>query len=232
LFRPSETGLYVNFNVNGELRGEIEKRAAFYDKMLTLGAMSPNDIRELEDLNPVPDGDKYFVTNNVQPLEFAVREPEPEPTPQPDEPDDEPEARLRTLKMLAKTHQPLLADALARLLRAEATKAKKSKGKSVCDMQDADYSAHVVGAIAPACEAFVCAGMAVLDADSRAESTQKSILDCIKAISARHIKRSMQERDGEQAVALWANGERAGGQAAKEMESLTELVLKLTGAAK
>lgn len=62
----------------GLLRGDAAARATFYKEMFGLAAISPNDIRESENFNPIgPDGDTYFVaSNNYTPLQFAVREPD------------------------------------------------------------------------------------------------------------------------------------------------------------
>ncbi len=51
---------YPKFNLNGLLRGDTETRANFYDKMTKIGVMSINDIRELEDMNRIKDGDGHF----------------------------------------------------------------------------------------------------------------------------------------------------------------------------
>jgi phage portal protein BeeE len=60
----------------GLLRGDQAARSTFYKELFGLAAISPNDIREAENFNPLgPDGDTYFVaTNNYTPLKFAVRE--------------------------------------------------------------------------------------------------------------------------------------------------------------
>ncbi len=58
------------FNLNGLLRGDQAARGAFYQVLFNLGAASPNDIREYEDLNPIEFGDQYFVQgNNAVPLD-------------------------------------------------------------------------------------------------------------------------------------------------------------------
>lgn len=58
------------FNVMGLLRGDQQARAMFYQAGFNMGVLSPNDIRELEDLNPVEGGDQRFVpANNLVPLE-------------------------------------------------------------------------------------------------------------------------------------------------------------------
>jgi HK97 family phage portal protein len=59
--------LYLKFNMNSLLRGDITARTAFYSKMFEIGAYSPNDIRELEDRNPREDGkgDEYYHPLNM-----------------------------------------------------------------------------------------------------------------------------------------------------------------------
>lgn len=97
LTEQEKANYYFKFNVNGLLRGDMAARSALYQVLFNLGAMSPNDIRELEDLNAIPGGDQYFVQgNNAVPLDKigelvqsqidATNRPTPEPQPAP-EPD-------------------------------------------------------------------------------------------------------------------------------------------------
>ena len=61
-----------------------DTRANWYKSLRELGAISPNEIRQLEDLDNLgPDGDLYLVPVNMQPLEQAAKEPEPPPAPTP-----------------------------------------------------------------------------------------------------------------------------------------------------
>ncbi len=68
LFSDSEKKLYfVKFNLNGRLRGDSASRASFYQIMRQNGVMSANDIRELEEMNLIPEesgGNKYLVNGN------------------------------------------------------------------------------------------------------------------------------------------------------------------------
>lgn len=67
-----DKGLFVKFNMNALLRGDMEARAAFYKAMFELG-MTINQILALEDMNGIgADGDVNFVSNNVQTLERAI----------------------------------------------------------------------------------------------------------------------------------------------------------------
>ena len=59
---------YCKFVVEGLLRGDAESRAAYYREMSNIGAMTINEIREKEDLNPLDNGDQSFVPLNMIPL--------------------------------------------------------------------------------------------------------------------------------------------------------------------
>ncbi|MEQ8154490.1 MAG: phage portal protein [Clostridiaceae bacterium] len=68
LFTQEEKKIYfVKFNLNARLRGDAVSRANFYQIMRQNGIMSANDIRELEEMNLIPDeqgGSKYLVNGN------------------------------------------------------------------------------------------------------------------------------------------------------------------------
>lgn len=69
-----ERGLFVKFNMNALLRGDMQARAAFYKAMFELG-MTINQILALEDMNGIgAEGDINFVSNNVQTLQNAIAE--------------------------------------------------------------------------------------------------------------------------------------------------------------
>lgn len=63
---------YAHFDVQALLRGKHVDRAQFYMTMQQIGAFSPNDIRELEDLNPIENGDLYLVPLNMQSVDDAA----------------------------------------------------------------------------------------------------------------------------------------------------------------
>lgn len=59
-------GLYFKFVTNGLLRGDAASRAAFYTALYNIGAINPNEIRDLEDMNPYEGGDQYRVPLNME----------------------------------------------------------------------------------------------------------------------------------------------------------------------
>jgi len=63
-----KAGFFAEFNVEGLLRGDSKSRADFYRTLFNLGAISPNEIRALENLNPVDGGDEHFVQINLAPM--------------------------------------------------------------------------------------------------------------------------------------------------------------------
>jgi HK97 family phage portal protein len=71
-------GLYFKHTVEGLLRASTKERALFYRTMWMMGAISQNEIREKEDMDPIEGGDEYFVPLNMVPLSRALQEPEPE----------------------------------------------------------------------------------------------------------------------------------------------------------
>ena len=56
---------FAKFKTNSLLRGDTKSRAEFYTKMIQNGAMSPNEIRALEDMNPRDGGDIYLTPLNM-----------------------------------------------------------------------------------------------------------------------------------------------------------------------
>lgn len=62
-----EPGVYAKFNVNSLLRGDMKSRSQFYTQMLQAGALSPNEIREFEDMNPREGGDVWLTPMNLTP---------------------------------------------------------------------------------------------------------------------------------------------------------------------
>jgi HK97 family phage portal protein len=60
---------YVKFNTDGLLRGDATSRANLYASALEHGWMSPNEVRALEEMAPIDDGDRYFFPLNFGPLD-------------------------------------------------------------------------------------------------------------------------------------------------------------------
>ena len=72
LFPENEKGrFYTQFNLDGLMRGDYKSRMEGYAIARQNGWMSANDIRELENLNPLSDeegGNLYLVNGNMVPI--------------------------------------------------------------------------------------------------------------------------------------------------------------------
>jgi HK97 family phage portal protein len=67
--------LYFKHVVEGLLRGDSASRAAFYTAMFNIGAMSPNEIRAKEDMDPYAGGDIRLVPLNMSTPANALKPP-------------------------------------------------------------------------------------------------------------------------------------------------------------
>jgi HK97 family phage portal protein len=91
--------VYVKLDNRGLLRGDSASRAAMYQSLFNMGAISPNEIRDLEDLEVLdePAAEQTFMQLGFSTLGNAAAvaaAPEGEPAAEPgagDEPTDEPE---------------------------------------------------------------------------------------------------------------------------------------------
>jgi HK97 family phage portal protein len=64
--------VFAKFNLNGLLRGDSTARKEFYQAGIQNGWFSPNDVRELEDLNAYDGGDAYMVNGNMMPIDLLT----------------------------------------------------------------------------------------------------------------------------------------------------------------
>ena len=87
LSRLLPRGQFARLNVNALLRGDQKSRFDAYVSARNAGWLNVNEIRELEDRPPVPDGDQYIQPLNMGPLgsnpleEPAPSQPGPELNP-------------------------------------------------------------------------------------------------------------------------------------------------------
>ena len=66
LLNPDEKReLYLKANAGGLLRGDMAARATFYQQLVQMGALSPNEVRAFEDMNPREGGDIWLTPSNM-----------------------------------------------------------------------------------------------------------------------------------------------------------------------
>lgn len=137
---------FAEHNVDGLLRGDISSRYAAYATGKQWGWLSTNEIRGMENLNPVEDGDIY-----LQPLNMVEAGEEPEPAQEPQQPPDE-----RAQRVLARDAAERIANAEIRELSKRIDKASEDRGRwnewvAQLFAKHQDYASQV---ISPICEAF------------------------------------------------------------------------------
>lgn len=66
-----ESKAYYKMNINALLRGDLTSKKEYYTAMVGFGIYTPNEIRELEELNPIDGLDQIFLPVNMQTLENA-----------------------------------------------------------------------------------------------------------------------------------------------------------------
>jgi len=132
LFGATDRGRhFAEFSVDGLLRGDIESRYNAYATARQWGWMSANDVRQLENQNPLPDdqGDIYLVPMNMVPADM-VEEEEPET--------EEQQARYRhTLKLrsasnrhrIANSYEGIIEDAADRIVKRETRAVRRAARK-------------------------------------------------------------------------------------------------------
>jgi len=149
-------GYYFKHSVEGLLRGDSESRAKFYQSLFQVASIKPNEIRELEDMDPVDGGDDVFIQMQYVPLSRSKEmidstikqkeqpdKKEPEMLPEEEQEPDESNTRLlidndsvhiteyraiTTRDRISKRYQPLVLDAARRIVNKE-TKAIAKNAK-------------------------------------------------------------------------------------------------------
>ncbi len=65
------TGTHAKFTRQALLRADMAARSLYYSRMFAVGGLSPDEIRDLEEKGPIPDGagQTYYRPGNLMPLE-------------------------------------------------------------------------------------------------------------------------------------------------------------------
>jgi HK97 family phage portal protein len=64
-YEQRQAGYYIEFKADALLRGDITSRASYYAQGRQWGWLSVNDIRRLENMPPIPNGDIYLQPLNM-----------------------------------------------------------------------------------------------------------------------------------------------------------------------
>ncbi len=131
--------------VDGLLRGDLQSRYTAYATARQWGWLSADDVREIENQNPLPDGqgEVYLIPLNMVPANQTGKAPE---------------ARAETIAdRLAKPHMRTLADAAGRIIRMESAAARRAARtpdtfRATVDRFYAGHEATLVRILTPATE--------------------------------------------------------------------------------
>lgn len=158
LVAEQRTIYYAKHTVQALLRGNNASRAEFYSKGLLSGWTNINEVRDLEDLNPITGGDTNFVPLNMAPLSSVV-------SPQPQQPAQRSEEHVctcgqaheerseqraagdatETLRVgrvrLANAQKSLFEDAAKRMVKREVRDVQKAVEKYLRKRGAADFLA-------------------------------------------------------------------------------------------
>lgn len=58
-------GYFIHSKLQKLMRADVKTRGEFYERLMRIGAMNPNEIRDLEDMNPRDGGDEYVLAANI-----------------------------------------------------------------------------------------------------------------------------------------------------------------------
>ena len=72
LYIGEETDFFSKHDVKELIRGDSEARSAFFREMFNIGTMSQNEIRAENDMNPIEDGDTYYIQGQLVRSEDAA----------------------------------------------------------------------------------------------------------------------------------------------------------------
>jgi len=188
---------YIEWAVQGRLRGTTPERYQAYATARQWGWLSVNDIRELENLNPVEGGDEYLVPMNMRPAGEELAAPEPEAQPEvPEEGDQNNESeRYDSLRQsITEAFVPTLADPISRMLRKEkraiAKAVKRNDFAHWLDEFYEDQERYVRAAVGPVIDSYVIAIYSTFDLGDPPDSLAELAGEIAADIARRHIEAS------------------------------------------
>lgn len=132
LERERAEGYFVEFLIDAIARADTTSRYAAYAVGRQWGWLSADDIRERENMNPLPDGKGQEYLTPLNMLEAGTPRPAPAAAPKPpapkgapDDADDDEEERPRRAAQVVASIRPLLLDAARRAVRKEVLAARR-----------------------------------------------------------------------------------------------------------
>jgi len=122
---------YCEFLVEGMLRATTEARYRSYQMGRNWGWLSVNDIRDMENMNPLPEeqGNMYLVPMNMQPADWLTEKPEPK-EPSWDSVREDRSLEIRNLTknryLVARSYRKVFEEAGKRIVEREVSNVRKA----------------------------------------------------------------------------------------------------------
>ena len=133
---------YAEFLVDGLLRGDVQSRYQAYATGRQNGWLSANDVRDLENMNPLPVdvGDVYWAPLNMVPADKLGEEPAAPAADPPDDDGGDDQAGARAYRAgnrggaasrlkVGERYRRLLEDAAGRIVRREVANVREAVGR-------------------------------------------------------------------------------------------------------
>jgi HK97 family phage portal protein len=68
---PKDMTLYTHLDLRGLMRGDEQARSSYYKTLFDMGALTSNDVRAEEELNPLENGDRAYVQQALMPTDLV-----------------------------------------------------------------------------------------------------------------------------------------------------------------
>lgn len=169
LLRRSESSIFLDVNLNALARADMAARTAFYKDMYYLGVYNADRIAELEHDNPVPEGKRYFVQQNLVPadrvddlIDARAKPATPPGAAGPASPPPQPSPNDTFMRMLEAKIGQLLREDLRVIERAEG---KRRDWPDFYRKRRATMTEHLAPFMFPLCEWYGCTTPGVVLAD-------------------------------------------------------------------
>lgn len=139
LTETEQESLFAEHLVDSLLRGDTSSRYSAYAVGRQWGWLSANDIRERENMNPIPEGDDY-----LQPLNMVPAGADPEPAPVPPPTPTRSDAALQRGAMVG-----LLAEPWRRVARRTEERTAKAKSPAAMALALSGHGDYIVTTLTP-----------------------------------------------------------------------------------
>lgn len=132
LTEREQATMYFKFDLKALLRGDSAQRAAYFQARFNTGSITPNEIRALDEEDPIEGGDRAYVQKNLVPADrvddVVTKEAAPSPAPAPPAGGEEEDGSVAAAARL-RAFVPVLADAARRQLHREITAGERAARK-------------------------------------------------------------------------------------------------------